>query len=905
MSEIAKSYSPRDVESKWYTTWLENKCFTAVADVTKEPYCIMIPPPNVTGVLTMGHVLNNTIQDILVRRARQQGKSVLWLPGTDHAGIATQTRVERSLKAEGKSRHDLGRKAFVERAKQWRDTHGGIIFEQLKRLGASCDWDRSVHTLDEDYSNAVLTAFVTLYERGYVYRGKRMVNWCPVSRTALSDEEVIMKPVKRVLYKVRYEVVEEPGVYLEISTTRPETIMGDTAVAVHPDDERYKHLVGKHCWRPFPKEPIPIIADEAVELDFGSGALKVTPAHDKVDFDIGQRHNLPIIDVLNADGTLNALAGDAFEGMDRFEARGVAVAMLKELDLYLGEEPYESNVGYSERADVVIEPRISDQWFLRYPKVEEAKDVVKQGLIKFYPERWVKTYLHWLDTIQDWCISRQLWWGHRIPVWYRKGEDRKDPAHWHVSVAGPQDPENWEQEEDVLDTWASSWVWPFATLGWPDAEQSKAQGLGYWYPTTDLVTGPDIIFFWVSRMIMAGLEFIEGGEGPVEARIPFKNVYFTGIIRDAQGRKMSKSLGNSPDPIDLIDKYGADGLRFGIMNIAPQGQDVLFSEQRVEQGRNMCNKLWNACRFRQMSGPSGRNDSLDAILERIDATYCDTIDEALLAKLLAMVEQVECALDIYDFSSASQALYAFFWTDFCDWYVEVSKAKLHDPERGATCLAIQDLCLRQLFLLLHPYMPFITEELWHRLGYAVEGVQSFIQNVRPESAARLGALLKGRGFAFDPIAIEAIARLREFISLARSLKAQCNVQSKKDVTFELVAETGVAAVLEKHRDTLYRLIGTPSIHLATDRREDCPAVVTPWGTLYLELAASIDVEAERARLSKELIKLEKAVQAGRSKLENPTFVERAPAAILAGARDQLEATEKKYQEVRRLFEALG
>lgn len=904
MSEIAKSYSPGDVESKWYSAWTDNKCFTAEVDKSKDPYCIMIPPPNVTGVLTMGHVLNNTIQDILVRRARQQGKSVLWLPGTDHAGIATQTRVERSLKAEGKNRHDLGREAFVECAKEWRDTHGGIIFEQLKRLGASCDWDRSVHTLDEDYSKAVITAFVTLYERGYVYRGKRMVNWCPVSRTALSDEEVVMKSLKRVLYKVRYEVVEEPGVYLEVSTTRPETIMGDTAIAVHPEDERYKHLIGKHCWRPFPKEPIPIIADEAVELDFGTGALKVTPAHDKVDFEIGQRHNLPIVDVINPDGTLNALAGDAFEGMDRFKARKVAVEMLKELEILIGEEPYESNVGFSERADVLIEPRISDQWFLRYPKVEEAKEVVKKGLIKFYPERWVKAYLHWLDNIQDWCISRQLWWGHRIPVWYRKGEDRKDPSNWHVSAEGPLDPENWEQEEDVLDTWASSWVWPFATLGWPDSDKSKEQGLGYWYPTSDLVTGPDIIFFWVSRMIMAGLEFMEGGEGPVGARIPFNNVYFTGIIRDAQGRKMSKSLGNSPDPIDLIDKYGADGLRFGVINIAPQGQDVLFSEQRVEQGRNLCNKIWNACRFRQMSGPSGKNDSIEAILERIDSAHCDSIDEALLGRLVDTVAEVDRSLDAYDFNSASQALYAFFWTDFCDWYVEVSKAKLQDPKRGATCLAIQDLCLRQLFLLLHPYMPFITEELWHILGYAPKGKDVFIQNIKPESAETLRGLLKQRGFTFDPTAMERIARVREFISLARSLKAQCNVQSKKDVTLELVAEAGAEIVLAEHKDTLYRLIGTQAINVATASRDDCPAIVTPLGTLYLELAASVDVEAERARLSKELAKLEKAVQAGRSKLENPTFVERAPENIIAGARAQLEATEKKHQEVVRLLAAL-
>lgn len=480
MSEIAKAYQPSSVESYWYPRWVEAGCFAGKADPSKTPYCIVIPPPNVTGVLTMGHVLNNTIQDVLIRRARQQGKSVLWLPGTDHAGLATQTRIEKELRKEGLSRRDLGREKFLSRAVQWRDKHGGIIIEQLKRLGASCDWSRTVHTLDKQYSRGVLEAFVRLYKKGLIYRGKRMVNWCPASQTALSDEEVIMKPHKGLFYRMRYELVDEPGKFLEISTTRPETIPGDTAVAVHPEDERYKHLIGKKVWRPFPRAQIPIIADKALDREFGTGVLKVTPAHDPVDFAIGQRHHLEVLDVMNPDGTMNALAGPELEGLDRFEARDKAAEMLKRMGALVKEEPYENNVGYSERAGVPIEPRLSEQWFLRYPKVAQAKRAVTEGIIKFYPEHWVKTYVHWLDNLQDWCISRQVWWGHRIPVWYPKGDDRSDPSKWHISVEGPSDPENWEQDEDTLDTWASSWLWPFATFGWPDMTAEQKRDLAFW-----------------------------------------------------------------------------------------------------------------------------------------------------------------------------------------------------------------------------------------------------------------------------------------------------------------------------------------------------------------------------------------------------------------------------------------
>jgi len=785
MAEISKSYEARDVEQKWYAAWLQAKAFRGQVDPAREPYSIVIPPPNVTGVLTMGHVLNNTLQDVLIRRARIEGRSAMWLPGTDHAGIATQTVVERELRKTKKTRHDFGREKFVEKVWEWRHEKGGIILEQLRRLGASCDWDRTAFTMDPGYSRRVLHVFVELFKRGHIYRGKRMVNWCPVSLTALSDEEVIMKPVNSTMYRVRYELAAEPGRFIEVKTTRPETIPGDVAIAVHPDDPRYAGIIGQKVRRPIgPAAEIPIIADSAVDKEFGSGALKITPAHDKVDYEIGLRHKLAAIDVLEANGTLNALAGEELAGLDRFVGRKKAAELLKATGALVAEEAYSNNVGYSERADVPIEPRLTEQWWLRYPKVEEAKAAVRDGHIKFHPERWSKVYLHWLENIQDWCISRQLWWGHRIPVWYRKCGDRADPKNWHVSVDGPADRENWEQENDVLDTWASSWIWPLATLGWPDEGEMKRDGFDYFYPTSTLVTGPDIIFFWVARMIMAGLEFARPGEA-LERRIPFKDVYFTGIIRDQQGRKMSKSLGNSPDPLDLIATYGADGLRFGIISIAPQGQDIRFQEDRIESGKNFCNKLWNACRFRQMSGESGDNSSLATIITRLTPSKFDGDDHAILDRLIVTTQEVERCFKEFEFSAAVQALYGFFWNDFCDWYVEVSKSKLQSPETKPNCLAIQDLVLRQTLLLLHPFIPFITEELWSLLGYGEPG--SLIQDQRLETAVQLAAATEARGVALDRTRIAEVENLKTFVSQARSLKAEHNLASRRDVTFLVTA----------------------------------------------------------------------------------------------------------------------
>ena len=907
MAEIPKSYEPQGVEQQWYDRWVAAGCFKGKVDHSRESFAVMIPPPNVTGVLHMGHLLNNTLQDIMVRRARQEGKSALWLPGTDHAGIATQSRVEKELRQkEGKTRHDLGREKFIQVASEWRDKHGGIILGQLRKLGASCDWDRTVHTLDAGYSQAVLQTFVTLYERGYVYRGKRMVNWCPVSQTGLSDEEVIMKPSKGSLYRMRYEVAELPGTFLEISTTRPETIPGDAAVAVHPDDERYKHLIGKHVWRPFPRAQIPIVGDTAVEKEFGTGVLKVTPAHDRTDFDIGKRHDLPVIDVMNPDGTMNADAGP-LAGLERFKARHAAEKLLEELGALVKTEPYENTVGFSERADVPIEPRLSEQWFIRYPKIDEAKRAVTSGIIKFHPERWTKTYLHWLENIQDWCVSRQLWWGHRIPVWYRKGADRNDPKNLHVSLTAPADAANWEQDDDVLDTWASSWLWCLATIGWRKPGETTEE-LKHWYPTGALATGPDIIFLWVARMIIAGLE-LHGPEkktltdDEIRQRIPFKRVYFNGIIRDKLGRKMSKSLGNSPEPLDLIAKFGADGLRFGLLSIAPKGQDILFDEDRVGQGRNFCNKLWNAARFRQMSGPMADNSTLAAVVSRIKASQLDDDDFAILQGLAELTDSTAKNLDEHEFTAYAQGLYAFFWGDFCDWYVEASKARLRDPALVDNCLAVQDLVLRQFLLLLHPVAPFISEELWHLLGYGTE--KDFIQDHHTGTGGDLLRVLRENGIKLSAAKVADVALLREFVASVRGLKSQANQATRRDAVITVVAKDATAkALLTANREKLSSLAGLSEIGFADDAG-DRTGSLTSLGTVMLELSGTVDVAAEKVRLAKELAKLEQAVAAGEAKLTNEAFVSKAPPKILEGARKQLDEAKAKRDEIARMLTTLG
>jgi valyl-tRNA synthetase len=937
MSELPKAYEPQTVEEKWYAAWIEGKCFEADPSSSKDAYSIVIPPPNVTGILHLGHVLNNALQDILARRARQEGKEVLWLPGTDHAGIATQAKVERELREkEGVTRRDLGRDEFLKRVWDWKDHHGGIIIQQLKRLGCSCDWSRERFTMDEAYSKWVSHVFVELFKEGLIYRGKRIVNWCPVSLTALSDEEVIMTPQKSKLYYMKYELADAPGEYLEISTTRPETLMGDVAVAVNPKDPRYAKYIGRYVRRPFPQADIPVIADDHVDIEFGTGALKITPAHDKADFDIGMRHGLEIIDVLTPDGHINCPDCPDLHGLDRFIARKKAAAKLEEMGLLIKVEEYENNVGFSERAHVPIEPRISMQWFLKYPCVSEAADAVANGDIQFRPERWAKTYAHWMENLQDWCISRQLWWGHRIPVWrkrvtltednwtdellawgwdsYVEGnwegdnmvvkiirEGEEQPIDVRVDQLMPVVPEtegNYEifiatadevagksfeqygfvRDEDVMDTWFSSWLWPFATMS--DLGENSAT-LKKFYPTTDLVTGPDIIFFWVARMIMAGFRFAGG--------LPFKNVYFTSIIRDLQGRKMSKSLGNSPDPIDLMEKYGADGLRFGLLRIAPVGSDLRFDETSVEEGRNFANKIYNACRFRQMAGTEPR--VLTNAPTELPPYHID-----IMVKLDVLAEDLKASYAEYRFGEIAQRLYEFLWNEFCDKFLEAVKLDLREtatPEARAATLGTFDAVMARYLQLLSPYMPHIAEELSLRMGYVADG--QFVMST-PLPCEPLVACDASAAQARAAAIYEAAGRLR-------NLKTEYNVATRRDVRFVvkgapdwLAAETKVLALLCG--------AGEISLDPSYEAPKGTPVALTPVGEIYLPLEGLVDVEAERSRLSKEIEKIQVEVKKCEAKLANPSFVDRAPPAVVEQEKARLAEWQAKLAQLGTMLEAL-
>ena len=878
MEEISKAYEPQAVETKWYSFWQQNDCFKADPDKVSDDrpaYSIVIPPPNVTGVLHMGHVLNNTIQDILARKARMDGKEVLWLPGTDHAGIATQSVVERKLIKDKVMRHrdDLGREVLLKHIWEWKEKHGGIIIDQLKKLGASCDWSRLRFTMDEEYTKCVQQIFVDLYNKGLIYRGKRMVNWCPKSLTALSDEEVIMKEQRSKLYYFKVQVVEESSTWLEIATTRPETIPGDTAIAVNPKDPRYGHLVGKHAVRPLPVENqvhLPIVADEHIDIEFGTGVLKVTPAHDKVDFDIGQRNGVDVIEVISADGKMNELAGVELSGMDRFEARKSASAKLDELGFLTKVEDYNNNVGFSERADVPIEPRLSKQWFLKYPSQDEARNCVSNGAMKFYPERWSKTYDYWMGGLQDWCISRQLWWGHRIPVWYR-GEDEV-----YCGLDTPKG-DGWIQDSDVLDTWCSSWLWPFATMGWPD----ETQTLKKFYPTTDLVTGPDIIFFWVARMIMAGYEW--------KGDLPFRNVYFTGIIRDKKGRKMSKSLGNSPDPLELISKYGADALRFGTMRSAPLGQDVLFDEKDVELGRNFCNKLWNACRFRQMQGGATEDEIRPELLT--------SDDRWILLRLGQAIDEVTAAFQAYRFTDATATLYRFFWSEYCDWYIESCKAVFfgEDQERKKNVLAVVDFVMGNMLRLFHPFIPFITEELWHGLGFSNDmphdqGGSTIMTARWPKRLDKNFIELYGLDDSIDRL----IDAKHELVTQGRNLRAVYNIPFNKKVIYYL-NPSGQLDELEVA--VIKVLLNAESISNGNDLPKGTPRISSVLGDLYLPLEGLIDFEAEKSRLTKEVNKIEKEIEKVQVKLENTNFTERAPIEVLDEQRARLEEWKTKQVQL--------
>ena len=882
MSEIPKAYEPQAVEANWYQFWLDQKCFIADPQSPKPAYSIVIPPPNVTGVLTLGHVLNNTIQDILARLARMKGHEVLWLPGTDHAGIATQSVVERTLRKAGtiKHRDDLGRDKFLEKVWEWKEKHGGIIIQQLKKLGCSCDWTRERFTMDPEYSKCVQRVFVDLYKKGMIYRGKRMVNWDPAARTALSDEEVIMTEEHGHLWHFKYPLLDAqgqviPNQFVVVATTRPETMLGDEAVAINPGDERYQGLIGAKVLLPLRNKQIPIITDELVDPKFGTGCVKVTPAHDPADYQMAQRHNLPFTVVIAADGSMTAEAGDDFVGMDRMEARKAVVQELDELGLLLKVEDYLHNVGYSERSHVPIEPYLSEQWFLRYPSVPQSTEAVEKEGIAFHPERWVKTYTHWMENLKDWCISRQLWWGHRIPVWYRK-----ETGEVYCGLDAPADTENWDQDQDVLDTWFSSWLWPFATMGWPE----KTEMLKKFYPTTDLVTGPDIIFFWVARMIMAGYEFM--GEKP------FSNVYFTGIIRDKQGRKMSKSLGNSPDPLDLIAKFGADALRFGVMRSAPLGQDVLFDEQQVELGRNFCNKLWNACRYRQFQG--------GAVESEIDPRLLTSDDKWILLRLDQAIREVTDALTHYKFNEAAQILYRFFWNEYCDWYLEATKVVSYGDNvaQKTNTLAVIDFVLSNTLRLFHPFLPFITEELWHGLGYHQDlpedqGGKTIMYACWPKSL--------GEDFIEHYELKEADAKFVDernaLVVLGRDLRRFGNIQAGKKVKFIFKPAVDVPA-LDLAAIKLLLNAESLEVNSAYEPRKGTPNACSPLGELFLPLEGLIDVEAEKARLTKEIAKTDAEIEKVFQKLNNPAFVQKVPSSVLEEHQKRLADWQSKREQLK-------
>jgi valyl-tRNA synthetase len=815
----------------------------------------------------------------------------------DHAGIGTQTAVEKHLRrTENKTRHDLGREEFLRRVLEWQDKHGGIIIEQLKRLGCSCDWSRERYTLDDAYVAAVQKVFVDLYRKGLIYRGRRMINWDPAAQTALSDEEVISKPQKGYLYFVRYEIVEEPGHFLVVATTRPETIMADTAMAFHSGDKRYADLLGKHAWRPLAREKIPIIADEAIDPEFGTGVLKVTPAHDTLDFEIGQRHNLPIVDVLHPDGRINCPTVPDLDGLDRFEAREKAAELLQASGALAKAEPYENNVGFSDRSDVPIEPRVSEQWFLRYPKTKEALAVVRDHLIRFFPRHWEKVYAQWLENIRDWCISRQVWWGHRIPAWHRKSqtvEGGVSPANQkraadtaaitdkndvRVQVESPG--EGWTQDPDTLDTWFSSWLWAYETM---DVETRKK-----FYPTSALVTAPEIIFFWVARMIIAGLEFRPGNSDRVQDNIAFRDVYFTGLIRDKLGRKMSKSLGNSPDLLELIDKYGADGMRFGLMRIAPRGQDIRFDEKQIEEGRNFATKLWNVARFRQMHGPSEPAPKIDIQVLSIYALE-------LLARLNETIDAIQTAYREYQFNTVAQRLYDFVWSDYCDWFVEAAKTEIFSEEEAKkkSALAVMDFVLSATLRFLHPFMPHITEELWSLLGLGTDSIQF----AAPPEKVALDEVSDLAGKR------ELVSAIYQTIQAGRNLRAASKLPSNRKIQFILRSNE---KLVSSHVSTLTRLLNAEKVELDPKYQAQAgnPVAVTPLGEIFLTVAA-VDRVGEQQRLDKEIARIETEARAVEKRLGNRSFVDRAPAAVVEEHRRRLKDFSEQLTKLKHARECLN
>jgi valyl-tRNA synthetase len=861
MTELDKVFSPGVVEKRWYDHWQEKGYFHAEPDSGKQPYTIVIPPPNVTGILTMGHVLNNTIQDVLIRKARMEGFEACWIPGTDHASIATESKVMQMLQDKNIEKDTLSREEFLKYSWDWKEKYGGIIIQQLKKLGCSCDWEREKFTMDDRYSNAVLEAFVRLHKKGLVYRGYRLVNWCPASQSAISDEEVIHREVQGSLWTLSYPLKDKSGT-IEVATTRPETMLGDTAVAVHPKDDRYRKYIGQKIELPLTGRIIPIVGDEFVDPDFGTGCVKVTPAHDPNDFEIGKRHDLDFINIMNPDASLNDSVPEQFKGLTRENARKQVIERLKSFKLISNEKSYTHSVGFSERGGIPIEYYLSEQWYLKMEALAEpAIKAIKDGDIKFHPPHWVKTYDHWMENIKDWCISRQLWWGHQIPVWYKKGEDSSLKENIHVSVVGPKDPENWRQDKDVLDTWASSWIWPFGVHDWPESSED----LDSFYPTNTLVTGPDIIFFWVARMIMAGCEFMED--------LPFKDVYFTSILRDDKGRKLSKSLGNSPDPLDLIEQYGADAVRFSILLISPQGVDVLFSPDRMELGRNFMNKLWNAARFVIINTPSPE------LLPEIDEVRSEfkLPEKWIISRLNNTIREVNRRLNKFQFNEAVKVIYDFTWSDYCDWMIEISKISFYgeDKKRKKYLQVVAVSVLKQVLCLLHPFVPFITEELWHQFCNENEG--DIILSKWPDYNKS----------EVDEEAEQMMDILKEIITSVRSVRNRMGVPPSKKAN--LIIRTENIELFENYQQIIQTLgsIDIITMGLNLEKPPHSATIVVRGMEIFIPLEGLINFDLERTRLKRRKEELTGHYKSALKTINSKSFLEKAPVSVVENKKKKL------------------
>ena len=873
MSEnLEKTYNPKAIEAKLYEKWCDNKYFHAEVDRSKKPFTTVMPPPNITGKLHMGHALDNTLQDILIRYKRMQGYNALWIPGTDHAAISTEVKVTNQLKEEGIDKKELGREKFLERTWQWKEEYAGTIEGQLKKLGVSCDWDRERFTMDEGCSKAVEEVFIKLYNEGYIYKGSRIINWCPVCKTSLSDAEVEHEEQDGFFWHIKYPIVGTDD-YLEIATTRPETLLGDTAIAVHPDDERYKDIVGKMCKLPLTDREIPIVADYYVDKEFGTGAVKITPAHDPNDFEVGKRHNLPEINIMNDDATINEQYGGKYAGMDRYEARKAMVADLEEQGYLVKVVPHSHNVGTHDRCHTTVEPMIKQQWFVKMEELAKpAIEAIKNGDLRFVPERFNKIYLHWLENIRDWCISRQIWWGHRIPAYYCDECGEVVVGHGAPEKCPKCGCTHFTQDEDTLDTWFSSALWPFSTLGWPD----QTEDLDYFYPTDVLVTGYDIIFFWVIRMVFSGYAHT--------GKAPFHTVFIHGLVRDSQGRKMSKSLGNGIDPLEIIDQYGADALRMTLMTGNAPGNDMRFYWERLDNCRNFCNKMWNASRFVMMNMEDGEEPKF---------LMLTSADKWILSKVNTLAKEVQESLSKYDLGLAAQKVYDFIWDEFCDWYIEITKTRTYnkenDPASANAAFWTLKTVLTEALKLLHPFMPFITEEIFCTL--------------HPEEDTIM--LAKWPEYRADwnfPAEEEMLEHCKDLVKGVRNVRTEMDVPPSRKAKIFIVAEdAALRDSFELTKEAYANLAGASEVMVQQDKTgigEDAVSVVIPGATLYLPLEDLVDFEKEKERLLKEQARLEKELARSKGMLSNEKFLSKAPEAKVQEEKDKLAGYEQMMEQVK-------